>query len=44
VRGRQLGRPRHVCEDNIKMYYKEVGHWAVNWIQLLSVGSSGGLL
>jgi hypothetical protein len=27
-------RPRHKCEDNIKMYLKEVGYESVEWIQL----------
>ena len=31
---RLLGRPRHRWEDNIKMYLKEVGYDAADWIDL----------
>ena len=31
---RPLGRPRHRCEDNIKMDLQEVGFGALNWIEL----------
>ena len=31
---RQLGRPRHRWEDNIKMDVQEVGCWSTNWIEL----------
>jgi len=30
---RQLGRPRHRWEDNIKMDLQEVG-WGMDWIEL----------
>jgi hypothetical protein len=39
-----LRRPRHRCEDNIKMYLKEVGLKGVNWIDYLMIGTSYGLL
>jgi hypothetical protein len=29
-----LGRPRHRCEDNIKMDLQKVGWGAMNWIGL----------
>ena len=29
---RQLGRPRHRCEDNIKMGIQEVGWVGMDWI------------
>jgi len=29
-----LGRPRHRCEDNIKMALEEVGCGGMGWIQL----------
>jgi hypothetical protein len=32
---RQLGRPRHRWEDNIKMDLRETGINGVNWIQLV---------
>jgi len=31
---RQLGRPRHSWEDNIKVYINEVSWEGVNWIYL----------
>jgi hypothetical protein len=31
---RPLGRPRHRCEDNIKMDLREIGIDGSNWIQL----------
>ena len=31
---RQLGRPRHKWEDNIKMYLQEVGCGGMDWIDL----------
>ena len=34
---RPLGRPRHRWEDNIKMYVKEVGCDAGNWMGLAYV-------
>jgi len=33
-RKRPLGRPRHRCEDNIKMDFKEVGCGGMDWIDL----------
>jgi hypothetical protein len=41
--GRQpLGRPRRRWEDNIKMD-QDVG-WGMDWIELLRIGTCGGLL
>jgi len=31
---RQLGRPRHMWEDNIKVDLRETGIDGANWIQL----------
>ena len=31
---RQLGKPRHRCEDNIKMDLQEVGCEGLDWIEL----------
>jgi hypothetical protein len=31
---RPLGRPRHRCEDNIKLDLKEIGIDGSHWIQL----------
>jgi hypothetical protein len=31
---RPLGRPRHRCEDNIKLDLREIGTDGANWIQL----------
>jgi hypothetical protein len=31
---RQLGRPRRMWEDNIKMELREIGIEGANWIQL----------
>jgi hypothetical protein len=41
---RPLGRPRSRWEDNIKMDHGEMGIDGANWIRLLKIGSSGGLL
>jgi hypothetical protein len=35
LRERPLGRPRHRCEDNIKMDLKEVGCGGMDWIYLV---------
>jgi ribosome biogenesis protein Nip4 len=32
---RPLGRPRRRWEDNIKMYLREIGFGAVDWIHLV---------
>ena len=32
---RQLGRPRHIWEDNIKMDLQKVGCGGVDWIELV---------
>jgi hypothetical protein len=37
-----LGRPRHRCEDNIKMDLREVGTWIASIF--LRIGTGGGLL
>jgi hypothetical protein len=34
LKERPLGRPRHRCEDNIKMDLKEVGCGGMDWIDL----------
>jgi hypothetical protein len=31
---RPLGRPRHRCEDNIKMDVQEVGCGGMDWIEM----------
>jgi hypothetical protein len=31
---RPLGRPRHRCEDNIKMDLQKVGSGGMDWIEL----------
>ena len=31
---RPCGKPRHRCEDNIKMNLKEVGRGGMDWIEL----------
>jgi hypothetical protein len=31
---RQLGRPRRVWEDNIRIYRREIGWEGVDWIHL----------
>ena len=31
---RQLGRPRRIWEDNIKMGFQEVGFGGMDWIKL----------
>jgi hypothetical protein len=36
--GRELGRPRHKWEDNIKMDLRETGIDGANWIRLVQVG------
>jgi hypothetical protein len=36
-RKRPLGRPRHRCEDDIKMDLKEVGCGGMAWIDLAQV-------
>jgi hypothetical protein len=33
-RRRQLGRPRRRWEDNIRMYFREVGCGCVDWMEL----------
>jgi hypothetical protein len=40
-----IGGPRHRCEDNIKMYLKEVG-WGGAWTgsSWLIIGTGGGHL
>jgi hypothetical protein len=40
---RPLGRPRSRWNDNIEMDLTEIGVDAVNWIQLLRIGSNAGL-
>ena len=32
---RPFGRPRHRCEDNIKMDLQEVGCMVMDWIELV---------
>jgi len=32
--GKPEGRPRHRCEDSIRMYLREVGWEHVDWIHL----------
>jgi hypothetical protein len=34
---RSLGRPRHRREDNIKMYFQEMGRGRLEWICLAFV-------
>jgi hypothetical protein len=41
---RPLGRPRRRWEDNIKMDLRQIGIDVANWIWLVRIGSSGGLL
>jgi hypothetical protein len=41
---RPLGRPRRRWEDNIKMDLMEIWIDGANWIRLLRIGFSGGLL
>ena len=41
---RQLGRPRHRWEDNIKMGLQEVGCGGVDWIELAQDRDRGGHL
>ena len=43
-RNRPLRRPRHRCEDNIKMHLKETGWESMDFINLVSIGTSGGVL
>jgi hypothetical protein len=40
-RGRELGRPRHRLEENIKMDLRETGNDGANWSRWLRIGSSG---
>lgn len=39
-----LERPRCKCKDNIKMYNKEIRLEAVDWINLVRVGTSGNFM
>jgi hypothetical protein len=32
---RPLGRPRHRRDDNIKMYFREIGWCGLDWIDLV---------
>ncbi|KAJ4450625.1 hypothetical protein ANN_02053 [Periplaneta americana] len=41
---RPLGRPRRRWEDNIKMDLREVGYDDRDWINLLRIGTNGGLM
>jgi hypothetical protein len=41
---RQLGRPRHRWEDNIKMDIREIGIDGATGFKWLRIGSSSGLL
>jgi hypothetical protein len=41
---RQLGRPRHKWVEDIKMDLREIGWDGMDWIDLLRLGTSGGLL
>jgi hypothetical protein len=41
---RSLGRPKHRWEDNIKVYFREVG-WGILTLYIwLRIGTDGGLL
>jgi hypothetical protein len=40
---RPLGRPRHVWVDNIKMDLREISWCDLVWIDLVQIGTSGGL-
>jgi hypothetical protein len=41
---RQLGRPKHKLEDNIKMDFKEVGRGPLTGLIWLRIGTGGELL
>jgi hypothetical protein len=41
---RQLGRPRHRWEDNIKIDFQEAGWGAWTGLIWLRIGTGGGLL
>jgi hypothetical protein len=41
---RPLGRPRHRCEDNIKMDLREIGIDGRTGFDWVRIGSGGGLL
>jgi hypothetical protein len=41
---RSLGRPRRRWENVIRMDIREMGWGSVEWIQLLRIGTGGGLL
>jgi len=41
---RPLGRPGHRWENNIKVDLREIRIDGVNWIWLVRIGFSGGLL
>jgi hypothetical protein len=41
---RLLGRHRHRWEDNIKIDLKEIEWEGMDWLILLRIGTSGGLL
>ena len=41
---RPLGRPRRRWEDNSKMDLQEVGRGVMDWIELVQIGTGGGLL
>jgi hypothetical protein len=43
-RKRPLGRPRNRWEHNVKMDLREIGIDMVNWIWLVEVGCSDGIL
>lgn len=42
-RKRPSGRPKGRCEDNVRMYLKEVG-WGIVGRVCIRIGTSGGLL
>jgi hypothetical protein len=37
LKGRELGRPRRIWEDNIRMDLREIGWEDVDWIHLAQV-------
>jgi len=41
---RLLGRPRCRLEDNIKIYFMEMGWDGLVWIARFRIGTGGGLL